>query len=493
MRMGAHHLGQVIARATTDGLPKGLPEGTNEASAEWVAEFVMRYGHAHYYENADGSRVHSMEDKAYDKIKPGAVAIVPVRGLVVKEADPFEEAYWGLTSTERLATVFAQLTADDRVVGAVQRIFSPGGQVFGTEAYGGSIATMCASKQVVSSIDHLCASAGYWGACGSSKILLEGKTSEVGSIGVMMAWWDMIPYLERIGFKYHEYYAPESGAKNEEWRAARKGDPKPIEEGMSPTAQLFIATVQAGRGDRLDASDKKILQGRMYSGDAAIAAGLADGYGTLADAIQEVRKPTPVSLKTKPAEMNIKNSLAAIAALFSGKVEASQQDIDEANKTLAEKEITNVLFMSTADQKRATDSAALIADAEGKAKASESKATAAAGKVTTAEEATAKANADLKTATDAANATLATASAACAKHTIEAKEGVSSLDQLVAALDARTAELAIANAKVTKLEADPADDGKAAGVVDEKGDVNDHGKDDELSPEEKAFRGTSLR
>ncbi|HRH68804.1 MAG TPA: S49 family peptidase [Flavobacteriales bacterium] len=497
MRMGGNYLQQVLARAGVDGLPMGLPS-EEERSADWFTEFVKKYGCAHYYVNTDGSMVHSLDEGAHDKVKPGAIAVVPVRGLIVKEADQFEEAYWEVCSTQRLAAVYTQLLRDDRVVAAVQRSFSGGGQVWGTEAYGEATKAFAAEKPLIGQVDHIAASAAYWGSCNCTQILLDGKTSEVGSIGVMTAWFDIIPYFEKEGIKYREYYAPESEKKNEDWRALReKENSKLIEEGMSPTAQLFIETVQEGRGARLNKKDPAILQGRMYQGQDAIDAGLADGFGTLADAIALARTLAPKQDEEQPENpqsiMSIKTKLVAMAAaLFADKAEVKSEDIAEANAELAEKNITNVAFVDTAEQKRLGDAAASITAAEGKVTEANAKVTAAEKKATNAEGKASKAAEDLTAATKATTELQGAIDAAFKKTGLEAKEGSSPLELMVAALEASTKELAEANKKITKLEADPAVDGKPAGAVDTKGDVNDHGNGEKLTPEEEAFRNAEL-
>lgn len=499
-RLGMQYLQQLISRAGADGLPKGIPDEA-ERSEDWLTNYIRNYGNAHYYINTDGTVVHSLDQDAVSRVKEGAIAVVPVRGIIVKDADLFEEAYWGLTSTTRLARLFRDLRDDDRVVAAVQEVMSPGGQVWGTEAYGKAATAFDAVKPLITHVDHLSASAAYWGSSPSRQILLDGHTSEVGSIGVMMAWLDLIPYFEKEGFVFREFYAPESSKKNEAHRELReKNSGKLIEESMSPTAQLFQEHVKAGRGERLNTKDKAVLQGRVYQGQDAIDAGLADGFATLEEAIALARTmaPIPEEQPQKSTTMSVTKKLVALAtALFSDKVEVSNEEITEANAMLAKEGTTNVALVSTAEQKRLNDAATAIATAEGNVTAANAKAAqevnAAKESATKAAEATKTAEAAAATAKNALDAQNSVIEAAAKKAGIEAKEGTTLLEQLTAQLEAKTAQVETLTTENAKLKEEPASDGKPASVVDEKGDVATHGKDEVLSPEEEAFRKAELK
>lgn len=497
-RMGMQQLAHVLARAGENGMPVGLPD-EQERSEGWFAEFIREYGHCHYYVNADGSKVHSLDADLNDRLKEGAIAVVPVRGLLVKECDLFDEAYWGMTSTTRLARLLDQLRDDPRVVGAVQDVFSGGGQVWGTEAYGVAGKAFAAVKPLITHVDHLAASAAYWGAAPSTRIVLDGRTSEVGSIGVMMAWWDMIPFFEKAGFLYREFYAPESGKKNEEWRELReKNSGKLMEEGMSPTAQLFQQHVRDTRGTHLNTADEAVLQGRVYQGDDALKAGLADGYATLNETIAAAREaaPQPQEQQQQPKNMSNKTKLTALlAGLFAGKTDVTQQDIDETNTDLAKEGITNVAAISTAEQERLNKSAELIAAAEQKAKDAEATSAtavkAAEQKATDAKAAADAANGKAEAAEKDATAQREAIAAAATKLGVEVKEGANTIDAIVDACTAAREQVATLTAENTKLKAGPAGDGMAAAVVDQKGDTDKH-TNEELSAEEEAFRGAEL-
>lgn len=452
------------AASTTPTDEISAPGATAEERASYWRDLLKNSGLFPYYVNTDGGVVHSLDTDVNDRLRSGAVAVVPVKGTLVREAWPGEEVYYGLVSSERIAHFLDKCRNDDRVTAVVSDIDSPGGQVAGMESLGRAAKELSLAKPTEAHVNGLAASGGYWLASQFRSIRLDGQLSSVGSIGVMLSFLDVIPLLESWGIKYYELYAKESSKKNEEWRQLRQEeDPEKIKMRLGETAQLFIATVKAGRGARLG-NDPATLEGRVYSGANAISNGMADAMGTLEQSILSVRAGVaPVTTVQDPANpdpeddkstnppagtagpavsepenqtsMNFITKLVAMAAaLFSSKEEATTENIDAANAQLKEKGVDGVVFASAANAEAFADAAQRVADAESAQQAAVARADAA--------ETALRDNKDASLAA-ARNAGLTVA------------EGASGLDALVAALtEARTA-LTQSQARVTALEQTP--------------------------------------
>lgn len=470
----------------------------DEANERW-REFLISTGRYPYWVNPDGRVLHSLDPEAKSYIQQGAIAVIPVKGILVKEAWTLEELWYGLVSSERITQFINSVAADDRVVGAVATVDSPGGMVSGTEKLGNAWMQLGASKRTVAHVDALAASAAYWFASGSGSIQMDCRTAYTGSIGVMTSFWDFTPVWEAIGAKYYEIYAPESEKKNEEFRKLRAdNDPGGYQLRLSNIAKLFREHVLAGRGSKLQPSEPEALQGRVYAGDASVAVGLADGFNDLDGCIKLVRAATPTEdapaaaspdqnippaekdredaeANNQPKPMKLKAMLAALAAaLFSEKEEATQEVIEAANAELAEKGISNVAFVSTAEQQRLADASAALQEAEAaKTKAEQEKAEADAAKAA-AETARTEAVAAKDKAEGAATATETKLKAAAEKHGIQVAEGGSLLDAVIAALGTTTEELTAAKAEIATLKNEAAPIAGAASPVNTTGDDKGH-------------------
>jgi ClpP class serine protease len=513
MRPGSQHVANMLMQEPDASFLERLASDDQaDGDAKWYTQYLIESGQFPYYVNPDGSTVSVLDAEVGKRVKTGAVAVLPIKGVMVKEAWYVEELVFGLCSSERIAEEMRMFQDDARVAGIVLKPYTPGGMVYGTEAVGESVKAAAAAKPVIACVDHMACSAGYWDIANATEIRLMGKTSEVGSIGVVRAWMDLIGIWEKMGATWRMHFAPESNKKWEEYRELlEKDNPKVLEGGMSPTAQLFQQVVREGRQGKLNTKDDAVLAGRVYEGDAAIAAGLADGYGTLQECIDAVRRqagvsvsrstgrradsaPTPTDNHSEtdnnPNMSKIAKVVAALAAAlgFDNKEEVTSQNIKEANEALKEKGITAAAFVVTAEVERLATAAQQVAEAnEAKAAAEQAKATAESAKAA-AECALATANTEKSVAegkataaTDALAAVEAKLKDAATKANLEVKDGENATDVVINALSAATARVTELEAQVTTLKGEEAPDSRPGGVVNKEGDTRDATKDDTLS------------
>lgn len=219
-----------------------------------------------------------------NKPAPGAVAIFPIQGTMLKAGTMC--AY----GTEEIEAFMTEAAASDKIIGAVLLIDSPGGEVASVAPiHRGIKAFRDAGKPIVSVADS-CMSAAYYAAIHTDYIFAENDiSSEFGSIGVMMDFWDTTPLLEAEGYIHHRIKAPESNAKNKAFELALKGDYSLIQnETLSPLARKFQNDVRAARAERLDTEAEGILNGKTYFARDAAKLGLIDGFCSLDKAVKLV-------------------------------------------------------------------------------------------------------------------------------------------------------------------------------------------------------------
>ena len=223
--------------------------------------------------------------ESFDKAPQGSVAVVPLRGDMLKEGTMCSYG------TEEIAAVIREAADAKNVVGTRLDIDSGGGAVDAIAPMLDAIAySRQKGKPVVASCD-LCASAAYYVACHCDEVVADNQISaEFGSIGVMMQFPDYAKYYEQKGIKIHTIYSDLSDWKNAPFEAARKGDYKSIrQETLNPLARQFQEAVKSRRpGLKLDVEG--IVSGRMFFARDALQVGLIDRVGTAAVATDEVRR-----------------------------------------------------------------------------------------------------------------------------------------------------------------------------------------------------------
>jgi len=205
----------------------------------------------------------------------GVVAVIPLKGSMMKYG-----GWWHYGTTE-IAAMIIEAAQSSKVVAIVIDGDTGGGHV-------NSIAPLLHAtfevqkigKPIIGSGD-LIASAGYYFFAAFDSIIANNNISaEFGSIGVMMTFWDVIPYYEKEGFKYHEIYSNHSEEKGKAWQLALEGKYDQIkEEELDPLAIQFQNDVKKFRGDKLNLDRPGLLNGIMLYAEEAKEEGLIDHVG----------------------------------------------------------------------------------------------------------------------------------------------------------------------------------------------------------------------
>jgi protease-4 len=149
---------------------------------------------------------------------------------------------------------------------------SPGGTVTDTESVYREIVSLRQSKPVVTVIEGIAASGGYYLACATDFVFAKAS-SEVGNIGVIGTQPEKPVVLENIY----------STGPYKMWGMPRDSFSRELEM----LKQGFLEVVKTGRGDRLKMADEDILRGEVYSGGDALRLGLIDALGSQSDGIRK--------------------------------------------------------------------------------------------------------------------------------------------------------------------------------------------------------------
>ena len=209
----------------------------------------------------------------------GGVAIITVAGSLVNRG-AWIGAYSGLVSYEGVAAQVADAASDPSVHAVVLDIDSGGGEVGGVMALANQIKALDAVKPVVAVVNDTACSAAYWIASAAREIVVS-PTSMVGSIGVVMLHVDRSGEMQQHGWSptfIHAGAHKVDGNSLGPLPASVRADLQAMVDGLYSS---FTESVAANRGKRLSVEQARATEARVFHGQAAIDAGLADRIGAL--------------------------------------------------------------------------------------------------------------------------------------------------------------------------------------------------------------------
>lgn len=231
----------------------------------------------------------------YDNAPSGSVAVIPVRGELMKY-----DQFCGPAGMHTIGKRIQEADAH-RNISSIMMVFdTPGGTVDGTKALGNIIKNI--EKPNTGLVDGMAASAGIWLASNCKKIIATTEIDQLGSIGVMNSFVDMQPYWEQLGIKFHEVYSDLSKDKNRLFAEMRQGNYANYKKDvLNPLAEEFRNVI---RNNRPNVKEEH-LTGKMFFAK--------DLVGTLVDEIASFDEAIAItadmgkSLKPRNSQTYIKS------------------------------------------------------------------------------------------------------------------------------------------------------------------------------------------
>ena len=214
----------------------------------------------------------------------GGVALIPVLGSLIPRGLFMGSGY--VTSYEMLGAELRRAATDPAVGDDVYlMIDSPGGYVSNLDATAAAIGRLRQSKRVTAYVQGMACSAAYWLASACDEIVCSPQ-SELGSIGVVQAHFDMSKMLEDIGLKVTLLHA---GAKKVDGNPFEPLSERVKAEMQARLEQLRMAFAQAVAEGRtsLDVAAVLATEAATFTGADAVARGLADRVGYLDDDLDQ--------------------------------------------------------------------------------------------------------------------------------------------------------------------------------------------------------------
>ena len=196
----------------------------------------------------------------------------------------------------RIKEELTKAAEDEKVKAVVLRINSPGGTVSASDILYHEVKAFKEKRKipVVASIVDVGASGGYYVAAAADKILAH-PASVTGSVGVIMMTVNAQGLLEKIGV---QTTAVTSGPRKDMGSPFRPMTPEEraiFQSVIDSFYNRFLTVVKDGRPNLSVEQVRKLADGRIYSGDQAMANGLVDGVGYLDDAIESAKQAAGLS------------------------------------------------------------------------------------------------------------------------------------------------------------------------------------------------------
>lgn len=246
-----------------------------------------------------GSRPSYVNIEAYDSDRAWRrgkrVAIVFAQGSIRRGSggvDPWTGSIF--IGSEDLTRTLRELAENDSIAAVVLRIDSPGGSALASDLILREVELLGQEKPLIVSMSDLAASGGYYIASKAAKIVAEEATI-TGSIGVYGGKLVTRRFEQELLGISHD--SLKRGANADIYSSLDPFTPQQVERVEALMARVydsFRGHVAAGRNMSLDEVER-VAQGRVWTGQRAIALGLVDDLGGLDRALELARESLALS------------------------------------------------------------------------------------------------------------------------------------------------------------------------------------------------------
>jgi len=264
---------------------------------------------------------HPLEEHVVSGTSGPKILLVDISHTIQGEAD---EGALGISrresTTARVREELEQAAKDDRVQAVVLRIDSPGGTVTASDIVFHEIMTFKADRHVpvVADLLDMATSGAYYVALAADEIVAS-PTTVTGSVGVVMYGVNLAGLMEKIGVKNQTIKSGQHKDIGSPLRKMTHEDRAILHGVLNQMQQRFLSLVRERRRTLDPAAVQTISDGRIFTADQALQAGLVDKIGYLDDALRAAKSragmtEARVVMYRRPEEFaeNVYSSQAAL-------------------------------------------------------------------------------------------------------------------------------------------------------------------------------------
>ena len=208
----------------------------------------------------------------------------------------------------QIAEIVRKAETDRRIKGVILRINTPGGTVTGSDTIYHELAAykQRAGIPMIAQILDLGTSGGYYIAQAADRIVAQ-PTTVTGSIGVIMVRPTVAGLLAKLGVDATEITSGRYKAMGSPFSPLGDDERALFQAAIDELHARFVRTVAAGRPRLAPGRIAELADGRIYTAQQALDAGLIDEIGYLDDSIARLKETaglteTSVVTYTRPGE-----------------------------------------------------------------------------------------------------------------------------------------------------------------------------------------------
>jgi len=249
----------------------------------------------------------------------GKIGIVEIKGII--------------TSAEKTIRDLTDFRQNRHIRAIVLRIDSPGGTVGASQEIFEEVKRTNAVKPVVASFGSVAASGGYYAALGARKIVTSPGTL-TGSIGVIVKFPNLTEIFDKIGYRSEIVKSgklKDIGAIN---RPMTSEERALLQEIIDNVHQQFVDAVARSRNLPRE-QVLKLADGRIFSGEQALKAGLVDQFGNFTDAVALAAREADMKNEHPPLEYPRERDFSLLRLLVGETGESRLQGLASIFPTLA--------------------------------------------------------------------------------------------------------------------------------------------------------------
>jgi signal peptide peptidase SppA len=226
--------------------------------------------------SAHGGEIRS-ESRPLNNAAASHIEVITVRGSLVARNHGFDDSS-GLRSYRTLQHEIQACMRDPEVAGILLDLDTYGGMSAGCERLARFIRGCTAMKPIYAVVDLNAYSAGYEIAAACTKVILTDATAGVGSIGCIAIHCDVSGWAEKEGLKYTVKTFGAHKDSMSPYRPMSEAEEDELQKSVNAHGLAFARTIAEFRG--LELQQVLDMQAACFTGQAAIAAGLADEVAT---------------------------------------------------------------------------------------------------------------------------------------------------------------------------------------------------------------------
>lgn len=231
-----------------------------------------------------------------------AVGLVKIEGTISDSSDIFGEG-----GSQEIVDLLDDAAEDPSIKAVVLRVNTPGGSASASWEISEAVRRVkAAGKPVVVSMGSQATSGGYYVSALADRIIATPSTM-TGSIGVIMSLANLQGLFDKIGYQQEVI---KSGPYKDIGSESREMLPEEREILQTMVDEIYDQFVQVvAEGRKMDAARvRELADGRIMTGEQALAAGLVDELGDLNRAVEVAAELAGIEGEPKVVELGSSRS-----------------------------------------------------------------------------------------------------------------------------------------------------------------------------------------